>query len=601
MTLFCNVGYAKKCMDELSYPAHRSIRNSKVAIFVVVLFLIFLTGVVIISSNQLTKSDSSIASNPYAAEPSTSATTLQPGNSMRLECLGSKIISLLSNGDKTMLVQCLANTPTPSQSGGLEFEAESGTITAPFQTTGGYVFQTTRNTDGIAGGGEAHYTVNIPQTGQYVVQGLVCAPSIDENSLFLKFDSHPSSREYWVVTPTGSGCNWQTANWRLNGQAEVPAQNPVTFNLTQGIHTLHVHGREQNTRIDKWRVTLASSVTGTQPTITSGPGQPTRVPTNGPQPTSGPAPTHQQPNPTSPPPQGTFPGGVYPNAAPGWIPVSYQGWSVSAADLGGQNTRDFVYGSNFHKLAHWHFDYNLPNTCGNKVSINSDTQMPVTLTTYNDNSPINMCRAQNQGSTYQEHKINLPPCQAGTGVNGEGKECVTKDKCIFTLRANDFKGSTELRLTPNSSKSPAAGGNRWYLSTNFQTKAGYRKSCQLFARDENCGTYHRTIISNYDKLFASGEPIPTVRGTVPIELEFNGGCGSFSRSLVFADPNQHVGTHGTITGTVLMDTPNDFKGTFNLNTTQLSNGIHKILMINIEGSNNLVGASGIALLFNVQN
>lgn len=335
------------------------------------------------------------------------------------------------------------------------------------------------------------------------------------------------------------------------------------------------------------------------PTPTRAP-TPTRTPTPQQHPTGGVHPTTPPPI-TSAPPQGQFPGGVYPNAAPGWIPVSYQGWSVPASALGGQSTRDFVFGENFHKLSHWHFDYNLPNTCGNKVAINSDTQLPVTLTTYNDNSAFNMCRIQSKGDTYQQHTINLPPCQSGTGVNGEGRECVTKDKCVFTLRASDFKGSTELRLTPNSPNSPAAGNHRWYLSTNFQTKPGYRSNCQLFARDENCGAYHRTIISNYDKLFASGEPIPTVRGTVPIELEFNGGCGSFSRSLVFANPNQHVGVHGQISGNKLMDYTGDFKGTFQLDTTKLGNGINKILMISMKGSSSLVGATGIALLFNVQN
>lgn len=102
-------------MESYSQDVNTHVKRGKLAIFAITCFLAFLSVIIVVSTNLLTKSNSCFASNPKAAEQSSTANLL-PGQSVRLECSGSRIISALSNGDKTLLVQCLANTITPTTS-----------------------------------------------------------------------------------------------------------------------------------------------------------------------------------------------------------------------------------------------------------------------------------------------------------------------------------------------------------------------------------------------------------------------------------------------------------------------------------------------------
>lgn len=520
------------------------------------------------------------------------------------------------------VTQVTGNPPQPT---GLEFEAESGEITAPFQSGDGYIFQTTRNTGSISGGGVAHYTVNIPQAGQYAVQGLVCAPSADENSLFIDFDADPANNEIWIIRPTGSGCEWQIANWRLGGGAESPALDPVIFNLTQGSHTLHIHGREPNTKMDKFRILQSGTIVPTgviQPT--TGP-QPTSRPTSGPQPTARPTGVI----PTSPPTTpvvlptvtGDFACGVYPNANPGCRAISYQAWmrdvpgtgtTVSVPNGSGGSEQRFVETMNVNftpLLCHWHIDYNVPYTDSKRSAM----AIPVNFTKYNCPDPNNpeWMRAQDQGSTYEQFNVSFPACQSGPF---EGKEC--KSQHVFHVRQSEFNHCTEIRFSPNDGNSPIADG-RWYDSTNWQTCPGYRSSWELTNR-ENSGAYLRMILPEADKYLNGNDSIPTVSGNISIPVKTSGGTGGRMKVFVFMDPDQHKTVYGTQTGYTLMEHDGFFNGNFTWDTrtlpagklpngqstptgTRTPNGVHKFLFILMEGNAKQVKASGINLMMNVQN
>jgi uncharacterized repeat protein (TIGR03806 family) len=141
-------------------------------------------------------------------------------------------------------------------------EAEDGAI------TGGFV----EVTDGAASGGsylwvpqnsrggvltlntalKVTYEVTIPQTGQYLVHGLVRSDDGSSDSFFIGFDGVTPSD--WHTNQTTGQTGTLQFHWDVANSSRAPATNPTVFNLTAGSHTLELYGRDDGTRIDRLEI-----------------------------------------------------------------------------------------------------------------------------------------------------------------------------------------------------------------------------------------------------------------------------------------------------------------------------------------------------------
>jgi hypothetical protein len=131
---------------------------------------------------------------------------------------------------------------------GLVFEADSGDITAPFIITNGYIYQAIQT--GVTNGGRASYSFTISNSGEYVVQGVVNAPSDAENSLYVNIDAEPQDPAMVWQIPITTGFESLLVNWQGNGTSDNPQFVPKVFTLAPGIHQLIIRGREPNTQLE---------------------------------------------------------------------------------------------------------------------------------------------------------------------------------------------------------------------------------------------------------------------------------------------------------------------------------------------------------------
>ncbi len=139
---------------------------------------------------------------------------------------------------------------------GLSFEAESGSVSAPFVITAGVLYQ--RSTTGLDGGGRAVYDFTVDTAGDYVIQALVNAPSLTENSVYLNIDAEPVHPQMaWDILPPTVGFENRLVSWRGNGTAESNEIVPKVFALTSGTHQLIIRGREAITQLDKFWIIKA--------------------------------------------------------------------------------------------------------------------------------------------------------------------------------------------------------------------------------------------------------------------------------------------------------------------------------------------------------
>ncbi len=131
----------------------------------------------------------------------------------------------------------------PPLMSGLEFPTAAGLIETPFTTESGALSQSVQTYD-PGPGGRARWRVTIPETGYYTVTASVSAPSATENSFFIDWDKE-SYPVRWDI-PITKGFEMRTARW--------PGEDPRVWELTKGVHTLIIRGREPNTLIDSIRV-----------------------------------------------------------------------------------------------------------------------------------------------------------------------------------------------------------------------------------------------------------------------------------------------------------------------------------------------------------
>jgi hypothetical protein len=151
--------------------------------------------------------------------------------------------------------------------GGLEFKADSGTITAPFVATNGCISQPVTTTS-PTNGGRAAYTFTIAEAGNYVVQGSVQALHESANSFYVNMDAEPTDPGMIWDIPVGVGFTNRIVFWRGTGTTGDNEFAPKVFSLTAGAHQLIIRGREANVQLESISVVRDPSVVAKPPAPT---------------------------------------------------------------------------------------------------------------------------------------------------------------------------------------------------------------------------------------------------------------------------------------------------------------------------------------------
>jgi hypothetical protein len=136
----------------------------------------------------------------------------------------------------------------------LYFEAEAGTILPPFETENNYIVQKI-STENPSNAGKASYRFTVPQTGEYIIQAKVNAPSGSSNSLFVGLDSDPSVDSVWHVQVTAG---FELRSISIGGNFTGEGNPAHIFTLTASqTHTLIINGREPGCSLDYIQIILA--------------------------------------------------------------------------------------------------------------------------------------------------------------------------------------------------------------------------------------------------------------------------------------------------------------------------------------------------------
>jgi hypothetical protein len=131
----------------------------------------------------------------------------------------------------------------------LTFAADSGTFSGPFTDSNGTLSQSV--TTGVTDGGEAVYNFNILQAGNYLINAMVIAPGLWQNTFYVNIDAEPTDPlMIWdiPVSPTLTG---RIVSWRGNGNGDPASDqfNPKLFALAVGPHQLFIRGQDANTTL----------------------------------------------------------------------------------------------------------------------------------------------------------------------------------------------------------------------------------------------------------------------------------------------------------------------------------------------------------------
>ncbi|MEO8285691.1 MAG: right-handed parallel beta-helix repeat-containing protein [Chloroflexota bacterium] len=197
-------------------------------------------------------------STPTRTAPPAATSTAVPARTNTPAATSTRTATAVATSTRTataVATNTPVNTPAPSATAGSLplFEAEAGNVKAPFQISGGSIYQPTEIVN-PAQSGRASYTFSVPTTGDYVVNMLVSAPDLGRNSVFLNVDGEPTNQTMAWDIPVTNGYVYRTAGWRGNGTPDVNQYTPKVFRLTAGTHTLVIKGRERGVMIDKVRI-----------------------------------------------------------------------------------------------------------------------------------------------------------------------------------------------------------------------------------------------------------------------------------------------------------------------------------------------------------
>jgi hypothetical protein len=169
-----------------------------------------------------------------------------------------------SDGTNIVSDEVIVTLNPEPQPASASFEAESGSVTAPFLISGGVVSQSVES--GVIDGGRAVYTFRVPASGNYLLVGTVNAPTSSENSLFVSINGEPADPyEIWDI-PVTTGYEAREVSWRGNGTSDANEFAPKVFALSAGEHSLIVIGREPNVSLDRFEVFPATTPVPMPPT-----------------------------------------------------------------------------------------------------------------------------------------------------------------------------------------------------------------------------------------------------------------------------------------------------------------------------------------------
>ena len=143
-------------------------------------------------------------------------------------------------------------------SGNLIMEAESGTVTAPFVISDGYVTQLVKTN--ASNSGRAAYSFNVTQPGQYVLQAVVDAPAFGANSFLVDIDQEPNESLALCKLPVTLGFENHIVSWQGEGTCAAPQWNPKVFTLAGGAHQLIIRGKDANVSWDQFSMVLLPDV-----------------------------------------------------------------------------------------------------------------------------------------------------------------------------------------------------------------------------------------------------------------------------------------------------------------------------------------------------
>lgn len=177
-------------------------------------------------------------------------------------CSGTGSCTIPLNNHKTVTATFTQAYPVVDS-----FQAESGTITSPFISTGGILRQVI-TTPTLTGSGRAEYTFTVPESGTYLVSAITSIPSSGSNSIFIDIDQEPTDpASIWHSYTTGG----DEERFVVQG-SNTSGNNPVReFTLSAGSHKLIVRGRERNFGVDSWMIIKKGAVTTPVPTDTTSP------------------------------------------------------------------------------------------------------------------------------------------------------------------------------------------------------------------------------------------------------------------------------------------------------------------------------------------
>jgi len=158
----------------------------------------------------------------------------------------SQTINFTGGGGASVPVSgsLLAQSTPP---GGLTMQASSATLSGAFALANGAISQSI-STD-VTTGGQAVFNFNLTNAGTYVIQALVNAPSIGENSFYLNIDGQPQDPVMTWDIPITTGFEQRLVSWRGAGTSEADQFAPKSFDLTTGAHQLIIIGREPNVQL----------------------------------------------------------------------------------------------------------------------------------------------------------------------------------------------------------------------------------------------------------------------------------------------------------------------------------------------------------------
>ena len=236
---------------------------------------------------------------------------------------------------------------------------------------------------------------------------------------------------------------------------------------------------------------------------------------------------------------------------------------------------------------HVHLATCLPNardTTGSAVKVSGVLPAVVRIMAFNNPGYINWVRYSWQSDIIQTKKYS-PRLQCQTSPD-QHKECTWYETLDIDTSKMNVGGMDELRISPNVEHDDL--GTRQFCTANFQLHRGgsgnYRSSPAPISRAWYTDfDYANAQWNNYMSLFTStSQTMPTVKGVISLAVQHSN-CNGTSHSAGYVDANFHASQSGTAPEPVpFYDKPGCFKGTVQLDTTKLTNGVHSVYLQTME-------------------